>query len=217
MRDHLPIVLVTALAAGAVAFAPGATGCRGGSAHAASAERPHTVDPAGDTYYLQDDQADIRAAWVGVHASPSGDPVYTAHLMVDSVHDGTLPGGVLYELDVLDTRVGVWIGADGTAEFGEWGVWATGPFVDDVGVAKRRSLPGSVDPDRGVISIQLPDDVAPAAGEVVTTEVWPRVGRGEALPVEYGAVERVVVTADQSHPEGRCTAVLDGLPPDTED
>lgn len=216
MRNHLPIVLVTALAAGAVAFAPGATGCSHGAAHAASAERPHTFDQGGDTYYAQDDQVDIRSAWVGVHASPSGDPVYTAHLMVSSVHDGTLPGSALYELDVLGTRVGAWVGADGTAEFGEWGVWATGPFVDDVGVVKRRSLPGSIDRERGVVSIQLPDDVAPGAGEVVTTEVWPRVGRGDSVPVAVGSAERLVVTLDVSQPDGPCTAVLDGLPPNTE-
>lgn len=212
MRDHLPLVLVTALAAGAVALAPSATGCSDGSAHAASAERPHTVDAAGDTYYAQDDQADIRAAWVGVHASPSGDPVYTAHMMVDSLHDGTLPGGALYEMDVLDTQVGAWIGADGTAEFGEWGVWATGPGAGDAGVFKRRSLPGSIDPARGVVSVQLPDDLTPGAGEVVTTEVWPRVARGESSPTAVAAAERVVVTQDTSQPDGRCTAVLDGLP-----
>lgn len=213
MRAHLPILLVIALAAGAVAMAPGAAGCQAGSAHAASADRPHTFDQAGDTFYVQDDQVDIRAAWVGVHASPSGDPVYTAHLMVTSVHDGTLPAGAFYEMDVLDTRVGAWVGEDGTAEFGEWDVWATGPFVDDVGVVKQRSLPGSLDRDRGVISVQLPDDVAPAAGEVVTTEVWPRVSQGESLPVEFGSAERVAVTRDVSQPDGRCAAVLDGLPP----
>lgn len=216
MRDHLPILLVTALAAGAVAMAPGASACVDGSAYAASAERPHTFDAGGDTYYAQDDQVDIRAAWVGVHASPEGDPVYTAHLMVSALADGTLPAGAFYEMDVLETRVGAWIAADGTAEFGEWGVWATGPFVDDAGVFKRRSLPGSIDPDRGVISIQLPDDVAPAAGEVATTEVRPRTGWGEAVPVEFGSAERVVVTRDLSTPEGRCTAVLDGLPPSSD-
>lgn len=216
MRDHLPIVLVTALAAGAVAMAPGAAGCVDGSAHAASADRPHTFDAGGDTYYVQDDQLDVRAAWVGVHASPSDEPVYTAHLMVSALPDGTLPAGAFYEMDVLETRVGAWIAADGTAEFGEWGVWATGPFADDAGVFKRRSLPGSIDSDRGVISIQLSDDIAPAAGEVVTTEVWPRVGQGEAVPVEFGSAERMVVTRDASEPDGRCTAVLDGLPPSTD-
>ena len=215
MRDRLAIVLVTALSAGAVAMGPVAAGCQAGSAHAATADRPHTFDQGGDTFYVQDDQVDVRAAWVGVHASPSGDPVYTAHLMVSSLHDGTLPAGAFYEVTVLGTRLGAWVGAD-EVEFGQWGVWATGPFVDAVGVAKQRSLPGSVDPDRGVISIQLPDDVAPAAGEVVTTEVWPRVGRGEAVPVEYGSAERVVTTLDVSEPDGRCAAVLDGLPPSVE-
>lgn len=211
MRTHL--VLAAAIVAGTVAMAPGAAGCSDGSAHAASASRPHTADPAGDTYYGSDDQVDIRAAWVGVHASPSEEPVYTAHLMVSTLPDGTLPAGAFYELDVLDTRVGAWIDDAGTAEFGEWGVWATGPAVGDTGVFKRRPLSGTLDPDSGVISIELPDDVAPGAGEVATTEVWPRSARGATVPVEVGAVERAVVTLDVSHTDGRCTAVLDGLPP----
>lgn len=210
------LTLVTVLAAGAIALAPGgATGCSDGPAHAASAERPHTFDQAGDTYYVPDDQADIRAAWIGVHASSSGDPVYTAHVQVGAVHDGTVPGGAYYGLEVLDTTVGAWIAADGSVEFGQWGVWATAPFADDIGMGKLRDLPGSLDLERGVISVQLPDDVAPGPDEVVTTDVWPRTGRGATVETGLGIAERVVVTRDASQPDGRCTAVLDGLPPAT--
>lgn len=216
MRLPVLILLVAVLSAGAVAMAPGATGCSDGPAHAASAARPHTFDPVGDTYYAPDDQVDVRAAWVGVHSTPSGDPVYTAHLAVSAVHDGSLPGGTFYGLGLLDTTVGAWVAADGSVEFGQWGVWATGPFVDDVGVAKLRDLPGTIDRHTGIISVQLPDDVAPAAGEVATTQVWPRTGRGESTQTGLGMVDEVVVTLDASQPDGRCTAVLDGLPADAD-
>ena len=133
-RQVSVVLLVAAVSAGTLAMAPGAVGCSDGPAHAASAARPHTFDEAGDTYYAPDDQVDIGAAWIGVQAGPSGDPVYTAHLMVGAVHDGTVPGGAFYGLELLDTTLGAWVADDGSVEFGEWGVWATGPFVDDAGV-----------------------------------------------------------------------------------
>ena len=66
-----------------------------------------------------------------------------------------------------------------------------------------------------MISVVIPADVAPAVGEPATTEVSPRTGRGASTQSGLGIVDQLVVTLDASQPDGRCTAVLDGLPADS--
>lgn len=176
-KGLLSAVLIVVLAVNGPAAAD-ATECVDGPARLASAERPHLVDPGGDTQMPHNvaagpDGYDIEAYWVGIDpGQPADDPRFTANIQVADVSAFPVNGVIFVHAN------GRWLSAKktllGEFEF-QWGVTTLTTLLAD-GYDPHGWTRGWVDEDTSTVTIVFPAQTVPPA---------PADGREVRMPSAY--------------------------------
>lgn len=215
----LTAVLVAALALSMpvpVAAESATESCETGPASQASANRPHQVDPSGDTNLGSaalpggQDAYDFTKVWVSQEdAPPPGEiATFAVNLQVTDLREH--PVNAVFYVNYSPFE---WVSAkallDGSWEF-RWGNHPSNIFLVGVSYQVRGTTVGRVDAAQNLVSIQLPVDRLPEprldGREIRLEQLF--VSTGSHLGAPTDAAPAMQLVADNSFNAQRCGVVL---------